>query len=272
MKLFRTTFFFILAATLAFLAFAVQSKAQEQVIPLKIAEYTKRPPVTDKTISEGKEIYDLSCVMCHGEEGKGDGPTAFYLSREFGPRPRVFTDGVYKFRSTSSGELPTDEDLFRTVTNGVQGFMPSFAGLTVFDRWKVIYYIKTFSPRFKDAQPEVIELLGYPKPMDAASVQRGYKMFQDFKCWECHGGGGAGNGQKALDLKDDWGFPLSSGNLTMPSSFKNGEKPEDIARTIMTGLDGSGMPSYEDVFNSVAKPEDVWDLVNYIRSLSQEQR
>ena len=32
-----------------------------------------------------------------------------------------FTKGLYKFRTTNSGELPTDEDLFRTISRGIPG-------------------------------------------------------------------------------------------------------------------------------------------------------
>ena len=49
--------------------------------------------------SRGKQIYDAHCVECHGASGKGDGPSAAYLI----PRPRDFTTGKYKIRSTESG-------------------------------------------------------------------------------------------------------------------------------------------------------------------------
>lgn len=239
-------------------------------MPIPVAEYGERPPVNGSTIARGKETYELSCIMCHGTEGKGDGPAAFFISRTYGPRPRVFTDGVFKFRSTPTGELPTDEDLFRTVSNGVPGFMPSFGGMKTADRWMVIYYIKTFFPGFEGADPEPIEIVGSPIPTSAASVQKGYEIYRKYKCADCHGGGGQGDGPSAPDLKDDWGFPLPSADLTRPSSFKNGKMPEDIYRTLFTGLDGSGMPSYASLFEG--KEEDLWHLVNYILSLSREGR
>ena len=71
------------------------------------------------------------------------------------PRPRDFTAGTYKFRITQSGELPTDEDLFRTISRGLTGTpMQAFDdeiiknGLTEEERWQVIYYIQTFAPEF----------------------------------------------------------------------------------------------------------------------------
>ncbi|MFQ5772303.1 MAG: c-type cytochrome, partial [bacterium] len=50
----------------------------------------------------GQQVYNRACVACHGKSGDGNGPAAKYLD----PRPRDFTAGTYKFRSTPSGELP----------------------------------------------------------------------------------------------------------------------------------------------------------------------
>lgn len=230
--------------------------------------YRERPPVNQKTLAEGREVYNEACVYCHGTAGDGKGPVAYFLSRDTGPHPRDFTSGVYKFRSTLSGELPTDEDLFRTLTQGVKGFMPSFSGLSVADRWKVTYYIKSLYSDFKGNRPELIKVVGNPVPATAKSVSRGYKVYREFKCWECHGGGGEGDGEKASSQKDDWGFALPPQNLTRPSAFKNGRHPTDLYRTIMGGLDGGAMPSYGDFLEG--REKDAWHLSNYILSLSQE--
>ncbi len=56
----------------------------------------------------GRTLYEQHCVVCHGEEAMGDGEAAQSLF----PKPRDFTWGVFKVRSTPSGEPPTDEDLF----------------------------------------------------------------------------------------------------------------------------------------------------------------
>src|SRR3990172_9228985 len=65
----------------------------------------------------GKSIYDARCAPCHGLDGHGDGAAAALLN----PRPRDFTSGTFKFRSTETGILPTDEDLVLTVKNGLHG-------------------------------------------------------------------------------------------------------------------------------------------------------
>src|SRR5437867_492117 len=65
----------------------------------------------------GKAVYDAHCVECHGTAGKGDGPSAAYLV----PRPRDFTTGKYKIRTTESGSIPSDADLIGSVRRGLYG-------------------------------------------------------------------------------------------------------------------------------------------------------
>ena len=66
-----------------------------------IAGFSK---ATVEAQSRGKAVYDAHCVECHGASGKGDGASAAYLV----PRPRDFTTGKYKIRSTESGTMPSD--------------------------------------------------------------------------------------------------------------------------------------------------------------------
>jgi len=249
---------------------AAEGKAAKKKGPLmsiKVSPYTKRPTENKKSIAQGRDIYENACIYCHGVKGEGDGPVATFLSKDLAPQPRDFTSGIYKFRSTASGELPMDEDLYRTITRGIPGFMPGFAGLTPTDRWKVVYYIKSLSDEFKGEKPEVIKMVGTAIPSSAVSINKGYKVYQEFKCWECHGGGGRGDGKKAPDLKDDWGYLLPPRNLVLLSSYKNGSEPADLYRSIMAGLDGGAMPSYADSFEG--DEVNAWHLINYIRSLSR---
>ncbi len=213
-----------------------------------------------------------NCVYCHGADGKGKGASAAASLRsragDMVPHPRDFTMGVYKFRSTPSGDLPTDDDLFRTITKGIPGLMPSFAELTEQERWQLVYYVKSFYPEFAEEEREPIHI-GTPIPSSTASIRRGEQVYQEFKCWECHGTGGMGNGKKAAKLKDDFGRKIRTANLTMPNSFKNGSSKEDIYRTIMTGLSGTPMASFSDSMENV---DDAWHLVNYTLSLSRNNR
>src|SRR6478735_9804310 len=91
--------------------------------------------------SHGKAVYDAHCVECHGKTGKGDGPAAMILM----PHPRDFSSGRYKIRSTETGSLPTDEDLTRSIRQGLFGTaMPAWQGILPDDDIReVVRYIKT---------------------------------------------------------------------------------------------------------------------------------
>src|ERR1043166_2703262 len=81
------------------------------------------PVLSHAQAIDGPALYQQRCAGCHGKTGRGDGPFAGFLD----PRPRDFTSGKYKFRSTETGSLPTDADLTASITNGLHGTsMPSW--------------------------------------------------------------------------------------------------------------------------------------------------
>src|SRR5437660_7717238 len=62
--------------------------------------------------SAGKALYRRYCVGCHGPQGDGTGENAAWVD----PKPRDFTVATFKCRSTPSGTLPTDQDLYDSIT------------------------------------------------------------------------------------------------------------------------------------------------------------
>ena len=211
----------------------------------------------------GKSIYDVHCAQCHGTGGKGDGLASALLN----PRPRNFTSGMFKFRSTESGSLPTDEDLAGTITKGLHGTsMPDWAPFIKGDSLKeVIDYVKSFSPRFQIDKPRPIHL-GPPVPYSAASVAAGRKVYAKLQCADCHGTDGAGMGAAAKDFQDEWNFETNAVNLTEPWTFRGGATARDIYLRFRTGVDGTPMPSYV----GTASDKEMWDLANYIVSIARK--
>jgi DMSO reductase family type II enzyme heme b subunit len=211
----------------------------------------------------GKVVYERKCALCHGVKGDGKGPAAELLD----PKPRDFTSGVYKVR-TSANKVPSDQDLFRLVTNGMPGTsMPPWEVLPEKDRWNVVAYIKTFAAdKFKEA-PKKLDL---PKEVASsdASIKRGKEMFEAIECHKCHGLAGRADGPSRPELKDDWGNPIAPANLTKRWTFRGGPGRTDIALRLAGGVLGTPMPAFLD---SVEKPEDIWHLTNYILSLGPEK-
>ena len=255
------------AAAFAALALAyVGAPAQAAFTPSK-----PMPEATDALLEQGKTIYFQRCSFCHGLLGDGEGPAAKYLD----PRPRDFTLGTFKFRTTQSGELPTNEDLFRTVSRGLQGTaMQSFDsdlfknGLSEDERWAVIAYIKTFAQEFDDPELDPVKtgkVISLPAKQPAYSpevVAKGQAVFEKAKCWSCHGKLGRGDGNKEF-RKDDWGFPIRIRNVTHPWKIKAGGEVKDIYMRFTSGISGTPMPSF---IKSLTE-EDRWNLANYIKSL-----
>ncbi|MEE9258839.1 MAG: ethylbenzene dehydrogenase-related protein [Nitrospinaceae bacterium] len=209
--------------------------------------------------ARGKNIYLHMCVFCHGKDGNGGGAAVDYLY----PWPRDFRQAIFKFRTTPTGTLPRDEDLYRTIISGVPGTsMPAWkAALSTEDTWALINMIKGFSPRFeKEPQGESLKIDHVPDSTPE-TVARGKKLFSDLKCVQCHGASLRGDGKLADSLMDAWKHAVFVHDITVPGYFKGGHSPKDIFRTLSTGLDGTPMESYAHI------PEaDRWALVHFIRS------
>ncbi len=221
------------------------------------------PPADQLASSLGKSIYEAKCVECHGADGKGDGPAAGFLS----PRPRNFTDGKFKFRSTESGSIPTDEDLTNTVQNGLHGTaMPDWKPFLNTDSLNaVIGHVKSFSARFTNEQPKPVKI-GNALPSLPSSIAEGKKVFEKLQCAGCHGADGKGANAVATGLMDDWGHEIKATNLIEPWTFRGGSTPKDIYLRFRTGIDGSPMPSY---IGSASETE-MWNLANYVLSLARK--
>lgn len=216
----------------------------------------------------GEAIYVRRCSPCHGLEGDGNGPAAPYLN----PRPRDFTQGRFKLRTTSSGDAPLESDLIQTVKKGIPGTaMPTWEGtLSNKDIQDVVAYIKTFdqfdtfNPNFA---PEVVDVGKAPSITDEL-VARGEELYQRVECWKCHGDGGRADGVSAPTLEDDWGFSIRARNLTKGWQFKRGVSIEEIYTRLSTGMDGSPMPSF--LFD-LPDGTDRWAIAAYVAALAQEE-
>jgi len=214
---------------------------------------------------QATSVYNHACAWCHGKDGRGDGPAAFSINKYRSPRPRDFTRGRFELRSTASGALPTDDDLFRTLKRGIPGYMPSFGGLTGGEMRLAITAVKRFYPGFASTTPTPLAIPEPPAP-DASAVERGRQAYEAAGCASCHGARGKGDGASASDLRDETDLPIRPADLRHPSRFKNGAAPADVYRTLVTGLDGTPMPSYATAFDD---PRALWDLVAYVGSLAR---
>lgn len=245
---------------------------------------------SEADIEAGKKLYTERCEHCHGAEGDGVGYATDYVF----PKPRDFTEGVYKFRTRHETEdgnrLASDEDIYRSICEGLHGSsMPGWCGFfTEAEVWQLVHYIKTFAEVYEEDKPgQPIDYSG-EIAYSEESVARGKEYFEgEFECHTCHGTTGRGNGQQALDgLEDDWGHRIWPANLTRPWTYRGGHSRKDIFRNVVMGINGTPMPSFADpdpmsYARTLEDPEErkeeeaaarelrakLWDMVNYVQSL-----
>ncbi len=212
-------------------------------------------------VRSGRESFVRNCSGCHGMNADGLGPAAPMLS----PRPRNLVEGSFKFRSTSTGTYPTVDDLLRTLDQGVLGTsMPSFRLMPLPEKLAVIAYIKSLRSDWTEMQGSSYPISDPPEAIFAkketllASAVQGHKLYVE-ACMTCHGVRGLGDGEGAEGLVDGEGQPIKPMNF-LRAYIKSGRSIKDIYKAITTGLDGSPMPAFADVYTDAQR----WDLVAYV--------
>lgn len=227
----------------------------------------------------GEELYAKQCASCHGAQGFGDGAAAYLLY----PKPRDFSALAFRLISTDNG-FPSDDDLFRTITNGMPGSaMPPWKHLSDGDRWALVHQVKKLTRDGKvarlvadgiqRAQAEEIAdeqcVAGTPitlprvRPVNDALLARG-KAIYTAKCASCHDDDGRGRLKR--DLEDNDGYPIFARDFTQ-GIFKGGAGVKDLAMRFSAGMPGTPMPSFLDQFES---EDDLWAVVHYTRSFVEE--
>ena len=216
-------------------------------------------------LSVGKTVYKHMCVFCHGADGNGGGKATDYLY----PWPRDFRKGVYKHRSTPTGSLPLDEDIYQTIVEGVPGTaMPAWkSALSEEEVWSVIEYLKSFSPRFKTEKPKKPIRVGTVPPTTPEAVEAGRRLYTELRCQRCHGTDLRGNGPMADRLYDIWDHRAFVYDLNNPNTYKWGFGKKDIFMTLSTGVDGTPMKSYSHLTE-----EERWSLAAFVESHVRKEK
>lgn len=163
------------------------------------------------------------------------------------------------------------EDYVANPTDGLDAFIESVTGDMVL-AWEAAETAETV------IMPPVPRV-----PDTAESRARGKALFvktDGGKCINCHGPTGRGNGFQTEDfqkndaaggfyekrgLHDAWDQPIKPRDLTR-GIYRGGRRPIDIYRRISQGIKGTPMPPVA----ATVKPEEIWDLVNYVLSVPFE--
>jgi mono/diheme cytochrome c family protein len=86
--------------------------------------------VTADLMERGRQRFNITCAMCHGATGAGNG-----ITKQYG-LATVVTLQDDRIRQMADGEI------FNTITNGKNTMMAYGPSITVADRWAIIAYLR----------------------------------------------------------------------------------------------------------------------------------
>lgn len=233
-------------------------------------------------LERGRTLFATQCAICHGENGDGAGKFAYLMN----PRPRDFTKGKFKL-STTQNLIPSDEDLFRTISNGMPGSaMPPWSHLPKADIDALVVFVRSVhrdAARIKldawvaDGTIEASELSNAlarattpgpaivvppEPPFDEIRWFRGRRLYLE-NCAACHGADGEPIAEAVKE--DDEGFPVPPRSFVQ-GIFKGGSQGHQLYARILKGMNGSPMPASEGAYTD----DEVWDIIHYTQSLMRQ--
>jgi len=232
---------------------------------------------SEERLTRGDTLYRMHCVVCHGTNGRGDGPASSFLF----PPARDFGTGRFRLVSSQNG-APFDADLVATLRRGIPGSaMPAWNWLTESDLWALAAYVRSlailgFEQRLlaeaeANGDPALAQQAGRiardrltpderiaPLPAVAGEpdLARGEAVFLR-QCALCHGPDGRGQREprRNEDGTLNWARDLTAGFL------KGGDSPSELTARVRCGLPGTAMPPTE------LAPEDERALIAFVRAL-----
>jgi hypothetical protein len=101
--------------------------------------------------TQGNLLYASLCRSCHGDDGRGESALAAQLD----PPVRDLTRCNFKYRSTVSGTLPSDDDLLSTLYAGIPGTRkPTFSSTVLLPSLEaLVREVKRRCHRFAEEPP-----------------------------------------------------------------------------------------------------------------------
>lgn len=232
-------------------------------------------------LARGQVLFAKNCVICHGDNGDGAGKFAYLMN----PRPRNLQQGNFKL-STTENQIPTEDDLLRTISSGMPGSaMPPWGDLPRSDLEALVKYVRQLNVDAtrlmlrtwvaEGSLPEVEvptaladrtqpgpPLMVPPEPaFDDVRWFRGRRLYLE-NCASCHGL----DGEPVADAVkfDAEGYPVPPRSF-VAGIFKGTSQGHQLYARILKGMKGTPMPASEGVYS----PDEIWDLIHYVQSLAR---
>lgn len=261
---------------------AWQAGAENEPSPVNRMQSGATATRGDAAMTRGAVLYEKYCSICHGENGDGAGKFAYLMN----PRPRDFTEGNFKL-ATTQNLVPSDDDLLRTIRNGMPGSaMPPWGQLPDTDLNALVQYVRKFhvdatratleswvadGELNQDDVPRMLAdrtepgpaLLVPPEPeFDQVRWFRGQRLYLE-NCASCHGA--SGEPVPEAVKYDALGYPVPPRSF-VSGIFKGGMQGEQLYARILKGMKGTPMPASEGNYTD----DELWDVVHYVQSLARQ--
>ncbi len=132
--------------------------------------------------------------------------------------------------------------------------------------------------QWAEAEGQIVNPVSAEPANDEESVLAGRQIFMKEGCAKCHGNYGKGQTEwlsheflakqeSAPDSEreqinyDAWGSPAPAADITA-RMLHGGRRPVDIYRRIYTGINGTPMPAFGQLW--AEEPDKIWHLVHYV--------
>jgi mono/diheme cytochrome c family protein len=206
---------------------------------------------------QGRRLYVLWCVPCHGESGNGRGPAASLLALP----PRDLSAGRFRFRAGPGGGPADDADLFRLISlgTGTGAAMPSFAFLDPEERWSLVLFVRELAPATADADlrwsaaptsdgPGTEPRAQAGRAPTAGAIAEGARLYAAWGCAACHGPEGAGKPFDDRATRGEGEPVVWASDLRHACARRAGGSAAAFERALRWGV-GSAMPSFAAVLD-----------------------
>jgi mono/diheme cytochrome c family protein len=95
--------------------------------------------LTEKTIQEGKKLYESFCAHCHGKKGQGKGSIQNAI---YGAVPSYIDETPNRRGNRSMKELK-EGHIYQAIMYGLNAMGPHSSLIREQDRWKIVAYVQT---------------------------------------------------------------------------------------------------------------------------------
>lgn len=216
-------------------------------------------PSSGPSPDRGMVVYQAYCVGCHGDNGRGDGPMAARLFRDFGVRPSDMA--TWPFQDSHD-----DAKLAQAIKGGGRAvhktdYMPAW-GSTLTDRQvgDLVAFIRELKTRPHEVKASMVAI--------GDELELGRALYT-VRCLACHGSSGKGDGPFLEGLTQGGSTLAKLPNFADYETIRE-RSDKDFEEVVEMGVGHSGLlPSSEPGWwDRPLDDHEVRALITYLRALS----